>query len=58
MGGTGVVAGAAGRVELCIGGEWGTICNKGWNDKSANRVCNQLGYKKGSEGEREGKCRH
>ncbi|XP_019858631.1 PREDICTED: deleted in malignant brain tumors 1 protein-like isoform X1 [Amphimedon queenslandica] len=38
---------AAGRVELCIGGQWGTICNKGWNDKSANRVCNQLGYKKG-----------
>ena len=33
-----------GRVEVCVDGVWGTICNSGWNFASAYVVCKQLGY--------------
>jgi deleted-in-malignant-brain-tumors protein 1 len=33
-----------GRVEIFYDGEWGTICDNGWNIDSANTVCRQLGY--------------
>ena len=33
-----------GRVELCLSGTWGTICNNNFDDKDASVVCKQLGY--------------
>lgn len=34
-----------GRVEFCLGGRWGSICDtkSSWNDAGAEVVCRQLG---------------
>ena len=33
----------AGRVEYCVGGLWGTVCNYLWSEADAHVVCRQLG---------------
>ena len=40
----GYSVGVSGRVEICIGHYWGTVCDQGWDGRDATTVCRQLGY--------------
>ena len=33
-----------GRVEMCVSGSYGSVCNSLWDNSAASAVCSQLGF--------------
>ena len=44
----GGASGEEGRVEVCLSGQWGTVCNSDWERSNAPHIiCRDLGYQTG-----------
>lgn len=33
-----------GTVEICVAGEWGTVCSDQWDNTDASVACRKLGF--------------
>ena len=38
-----------GRLEVCLFGVWGSVCDDQWTDRNSEVVCRQLGYESSSK---------
>ena len=36
---------SAGRLEIYLSGQWGSVCNDGFDSTEASLACNELGYR-------------